>query len=180
MSWRSELKKAVEGAGDPLAVIEEARGFLHEISPQRAQPVDRVRWVPIEKVRGNEYNPNMVAAPEMTLLVRSIEADGYTQPCVTVEDGEGGYVVVDGFHARGRHTVEGMSALVIDMLDQGYDEAEVCNELGMEPEELLRLKYVTGYAKLFEDHEYQREWRSRRQVLLARDWEKEHGEETDI
>ena len=33
-------------------------------------------------IEANAYNPNSVAAPEMKLLQRSIEADGYTQPIV--------------------------------------------------------------------------------------------------
>ncbi|NBB84977.1 MAG: ParB N-terminal domain-containing protein [Bacteroidetes bacterium] len=75
-----------------------AREALHEISPFREHPVDFVRWIEIEQVEGNDYNPNTVAPPEMRLLKRSIEADGYTQPVVTwTEDGEA-FEVVDGEH----------------------------------------------------------------------------------
>lgn len=70
--------------------------------------------------------------------------------------------------ARGTHSINGMSNLVFRMLDQGWDDASICNELGMEPEELLRLKYITGFAKLFEDVEYQKAWATRNQILLKR------------
>ena len=43
-------------------------------------------FVPLEKVRANDYNPNAVAPPEMALLETSIWEDGYTQPVVTYYD----------------------------------------------------------------------------------------------
>ncbi len=57
--------------------------------------------VAVDRVRGNTYNPNHVAPPEMDLLQQSIEADGVTMPIVVMPDGDG-YTVIDGFH---RHTV---------------------------------------------------------------------------
>jgi len=62
-------------------------------------PVSDVRWVPIEKVQANDYNPNRVAPRELRLLYTSIKEDGYTQPVVTVYDAEKDkYIIVDGFH----------------------------------------------------------------------------------
>jgi ParB-like chromosome segregation protein Spo0J len=58
--------------------------------------------------------------------------------------------------ARGKHTVNGMSALVIDMLNNGWSDARVCREIGLEPEELRRLKHITGYAKFFLGGSYKR------------------------
>lgn len=60
--------------------------------------------------------------------------------------------------ARGKHSVDGMSNIVLNMLKNGWDDAEICNELGLEAEELIRLKYVTGYAKLYENKEFSRAW----------------------
>ena len=51
------------------------------------QPIHQVEWIPIEKVHANDYNPNSVATQEMKLLYRSVKADGYTQPVVTIYDG---------------------------------------------------------------------------------------------
>jgi ParB-like chromosome segregation protein Spo0J len=64
-------------------------------------PVSRVMWVEADLVIANDYNPNKVAPPEMALLERSIEADGYTQPIVVWEV-DGKFEVIDGFH---RHLV---------------------------------------------------------------------------
>jgi hypothetical protein len=40
-------------------------------------PVSRVRWVPIDQVIANDYNPNSVARNEMKLLHISVSHDGY-------------------------------------------------------------------------------------------------------
>lgn len=62
-------------------------------------PVLAVRMVPAIKVVANDYNPNRVASREFELLIRSIEADGVTQPVVTFYDqSTDRYVIVDGFH----------------------------------------------------------------------------------
>jgi len=63
------------------------------------------------------------------------------------------------------------------MLDNGWTDARICEELGMEPDELIRLKYITGWAKLFEDVEYQKAWETKRQIQIRKEWEKEHGSE---
>lgn len=77
--------------------------------------------------------------------------------------------------ARGKHSVDGMSNLVFKMLDNGWSDAEICNELGMEPEEIIRLKHITGFSKLFEDAEYHKAWVSRSQIRLKQ-IAKEHPE----
>lgn len=56
--------------------------------------------------------------------------------------------------ARGKHSIQGMSNIVMEMLMNGASDIEVCNNLGLEAEELVRLKYITGYAKLYENNEY--------------------------
>lgn len=71
--------------------------------------------------------------------------------------------------ARGEHSVTGMGNLVFKMFDNGMSDDEICNVLGMEAEEILKLKHVTGFSKLFEDTEYNKAWKSRNQLRI------EHG-----
>ena len=66
--------------------------------------------------------------------------------------------------ARGKHSVTGMSNIVMEMLLNGATDLEVCNQLGLEAEELVRLKYITGYAKLYENSEYSKATYSEKQV----------------
>lgn len=80
-----------------VANVNWLRGIIAEHSPFTSEPVDFVKWVKADEVHGNEYNPNVVAPPEMELLRLSVQADGYTQPVVTMPD-ETGSVVIDGFH----------------------------------------------------------------------------------
>ena len=66
-------------------------------------PVYEVKAVPVEKVYANDYNPNVVAPPEMKLLELSIWEDGFTMPCVCYYNKEeDNYILVDGYH---RYTV---------------------------------------------------------------------------
>lgn len=60
--------------------------------------------------------------------------------------------------ARGTHSVQGMSNMIYKMLYEGQSDADICNELGLEAEELVRLKHITGYAKLYKNVEYNRAW----------------------
>lgn len=186
-----------------------------------AHPIDAVLWVPLEKVRANDYNPNRVAPVELQLLYVSIKADGYTQPVVTIyNDADDMYEIVDGFHryrtmlehddirestggrlpivvidkspndrmastvrhnrARGKHGVTDMGQLVYQMLSGGWTEEEVCKELGMSADEVLRLKHVTGVSKLAEGAEYKRAWETKRMARLRRDYHENHPQEGDI
>jgi len=62
-------------------------------------PAYRVKAIPVEKLRANEYNPNAVPPPEMALLYDSIKCDGYTMPIVVYHHKQDDkYEIVDGFH----------------------------------------------------------------------------------
>lgn len=197
---------------EQIVYLEELKEEIHNLSPLKEQPVNRVRWVDIEKVCPNDYNPNAVARKEMGLLYTSILHDGYTQPVVTIFDEERDmFVIIDGFHryftcktnkdildrnhgklpivvldksindrmastvrhnrARGEHSVTGMSSMVFQMLENGWDDVAICNELGMSAEELLKLKHITGFSKLFEDAEYTRSWETKNQILKRKEYQ---------
>ena len=79
--------------------------------------------------------------------------------------------------ARGKHSVGGMGEIVFKMLDNGWGDAEICKELGMEADELVRLKHVTGFSKLFEETEYKRSWETKKMIKGRIEWRKEHGDE---
>lgn len=214
---KERLLKDFEEAEDKDAFIAEYRELLHEIAPQSGMPIDIVRWVPLEQVEANNYNPNSVARTEIKLLQTSILSDGYTQPVVTFYDEERDkYVIVDGFHrytcckinkeinercngrlpivvirkdindrmastvrhnrARGKHSIEGMSDMVFKMLENGMSDSEICEELGMEAEEIIKLKHLTGFSKLFENVEYRKAWETDKQIRLRKKYEAEHAD----
>jgi hypothetical protein len=59
-----------------------------------------------------------------------------------------------------------MSNIVFKMLENGWRDDEICNHLGMQPDELLKLKHITGFSKLFQDADYQRSWETKTQIRL--------------
>lgn len=75
--------------------------------------------------------------------------------------------------ARGKHSVAGMASMVFEMLENGWTDADICNELGMETEEIVRLKHITGFSKLFEDTSYKKAWESKSQIKYRVEFERE-------
>ena len=59
---------------------------------------------------------------------------------------------------KGFHQVEKMSNLVVKLEDLGLQDNEICENLGMEAEEYLRLKQQLGIAHAFKDHVYSKSW----------------------
>jgi hypothetical protein len=207
-----EIIKEYNKALDKIAFINDLNEFIHTEISEIKQPINFVRWIPIDKVCPNDYNPNSVAKIEMGLLYKSIKHDGYTQPIVTIYDQKlDKYVIVDGFHryytcktnkdiydrnqgylpcvviekdinermaatvrhnrARGEHSVTGMGNMVFEMLENGWSESDICNHLGMEAEEILKLKHITGFSRLFENVNYQKSWETKNQIKLKKEYQ---------
>lgn len=203
------MRKEIEQGESPYKAVNELREVLAELSPIKDNPVDKVLWVPLDKVQANDYNPNQVGKVELRLLYKSIKEDGYTQPIVTVRDEEKDkYEIVDGFHrylvmrtykdisersdghipivvidsdmkgrmastirhnrARGKHNVAGMSHVVFNMLKEGWSDEDICSQLGMEKEEIARLKHVTGFSRLFDKTDYSQPWKTTRMIEVEK------------
>jgi hypothetical protein len=60
--------------------------------------------------------------------------------------------------ARGVHQVDLMGDLVKALFEQGEDDEAIAKHLGMEIEEVFRLKQITGIAELFKNQTYSRSW----------------------
>lgn len=60
--------------------------------------------------------------------------------------------------ARGKHQVDAMADIVLDLARRNWDDTKIAKELGMEPDEVLRLKQITGLAELFADREFSEAW----------------------
>jgi ParB-like chromosome segregation protein Spo0J len=72
--------------------------------------------------------------------------------------------------ASGVHTASGKSEVVFEMLQDGWDDERICEELGMEPEELVRIKHTTGFAKLFDDADYSQPWKATQQLEIEKEF----------
>ena len=181
-----------------IEAINEFRMAINSVSPFREEPVDCVLWIKNSAISPNDYNPNNVAPPEKKLLLKSIEADGFTQPIVVVQSTPEEYEIVDGFHrheigknksslksrlkgylpvaclqrgrhermaatirhnrARGRHQIHAMSEIVRELSQLGWSEEKIGKELGMDSDEVLRLKQINGLQELFADRRFSKAW----------------------
>jgi ParB-like chromosome segregation protein Spo0J len=186
---------------EKISALNQFRQALHRHSPFRTQPVDCVLWVKQEEVAPNDYNPNNLAPPEKRLLLTSLEANGFTQPIVVLEQPSTRYTIVDGFHrhelasskmtlkkqlkgylpvtcltenshsrdalmaatirhnrARGRHQIHAMSEIIRELANLGWSNSKISKELGMDADEVLRLKQINGLTELFGDRQFSQAW----------------------
>lgn len=63
--------------------------------------------------------------------------------------------------ARGTHQVELSAKLVAFLKRNDWSNKRIGDELGMDPDEVLRLKQITGLAEAFEDREFSKSWEVR-------------------
>jgi ParB-like chromosome segregation protein Spo0J len=60
--------------------------------------------------------------------------------------------------ARGSHDVDLMSNIVTELIRAGRSSAWISRHLGMDADEVIRLKQITGLAALFKDEEFSKSW----------------------
>jgi ParB-like chromosome segregation protein Spo0J len=60
--------------------------------------------------------------------------------------------------ARGKHKVEAMSDIVRDLARQGWNDQRISQELGMDADEVLRLKQISGLAEIFSEETFSEAW----------------------
>lgn len=60
--------------------------------------------------------------------------------------------------ARGKHSVDAMSDIVIELKRRNWSDARIGKELGMDPDEVLRLTQITGLAEVFAGQDFSEAW----------------------
>lgn len=60
--------------------------------------------------------------------------------------------------ARGKHQVESMSQIVLELKRRNWSDSKIGHELGMDPDEVLRLAQITGLAEAFKDRDFSLAW----------------------
>ncbi len=63
--------------------------------------------------------------------------------------------------ARGSHSIDLMSNIVAELTKSGMSDAWILKHVGMDKDELLRLKQITGLADLFKDKSFSEAWESK-------------------
>jgi len=60
--------------------------------------------------------------------------------------------------ARGKHQVDAMSEIVLELKNRNWTNQRIARELGMDEDEILRLCQITGLSHLFTDQDFSRAW----------------------
>ena len=60
--------------------------------------------------------------------------------------------------ARGKHRVDAMSDIVVELKRRNWSDEKIGRELGMDPDEVLRLCQISGLAEMFADKEFSEAW----------------------
>lgn len=60
--------------------------------------------------------------------------------------------------ARGKHNVNSMSDIVIELKKRNWSDTRIAKELGMDADEVLRLCQVSGLAEVFADEQFSKAW----------------------
>jgi ParB-like chromosome segregation protein Spo0J len=60
--------------------------------------------------------------------------------------------------ARGKHKIEAMSDIVIDLKKRNWSDEKIAKNLGMDKDEVLRLCQIGGLVELFADKEFSQAW----------------------
>ncbi len=60
--------------------------------------------------------------------------------------------------ARGTHQIRPMSEIVLELSRDGWADDEICKKLGMELDEVIRLKQITGLKEAFANHQFSKSW----------------------
>jgi ParB-like chromosome segregation protein Spo0J len=60
--------------------------------------------------------------------------------------------------ARGKHRIDAMAEIVLDLKRRNWSDTKIGKELGMDADEVLRLAQITGLAEMFADRNFSEAW----------------------
>lgn len=60
--------------------------------------------------------------------------------------------------ARGKHRVDSMSEIVVELKRRNWSDEKISKHLGMDSDEVLRLSQISGLAEMFQDQDFSKSW----------------------
>jgi hypothetical protein len=93
-----------------------------------------------ERVKG--YTP--------TVIIRKEQSDKNDRIASTIRHNR----------ARGKHQVDAMSEIILELKNRNWKNERIARELGMDEEEILRLCQITGLQDIFKDDDFSKSWDS--------------------
>jgi ParB-like chromosome segregation protein Spo0J len=91
-----------------------------------------------ERVKG--YTP--------TVIIRKEQSDKNDRIASTIRHNR----------ARGKHQVDAMSEIILELKNRNWKNERIARELGMDEEEILRLCQITGLQDIFKDDDFSKSW----------------------
>jgi len=92
----------------------------------------------------------------------SKRVQGYLPVVVTnenrVDKGDRIAATIRHNRARGKHRIDAMSEIVLELKRRNWSDTKVAKQLGMDKDEVLRLTQITGLAEMFKDREFSEAW----------------------
>lgn len=88
------------------------------------------------------------------------DREGGKLPVVVIDKGISNRMASTIRHnrARGTHSIELMTNIVAELVEGGMSDAWIMKNIGMDADELLRLKQISGLAALFKDKDFTNAW----------------------
>lgn len=89
------------------------------------------------------------------------ERTGGQIPCVVLDKDKSDRMISTVRHnrARGTHGIKAMSEIVAELYKEGKQDYEIAESMGMDAEELIRLKQKTCIPELFKNHVFSKSWK---------------------
>jgi ParB-like chromosome segregation protein Spo0J len=84
-------------------------------------------------------------------------------PVVTIRESQSGHndrvaSTIRHNRARGKHKVDSMSDIVVDLKRRNWSPEKIAKELGMDSDEVLRLSQISGLIEMFSNKEFSQAW----------------------
>lgn len=136
-----ELSITLDGYTQPIVAYPEEAGEYTVVDGFHRNRVGRECKAVRERIRG--YLP--------IVAVRGERGDIDNRMAATIRHNR----------ARGRHQVDAMTEIVLELSRRNWSDAKIAKELGMDPDEVLRFKQIGGLADLFANEEFSEAWEIR-------------------
>lgn len=113
---------------------------------------------PLIVMKENEESYMIVDGFHRHLLAKEFEME-YV-PVIVLDEPTDEYMnaTIRFNRAKGTHQIVDMSKIVLDLVRLGNTDAEISKNLGMDPDEVLRLKQISGLKEAFGNREFSKSW----------------------
>ena len=160
--------------GDKVRVINEVKEIIKSISPFTKEPVELLHT----SIKEDGYTQPIVVwqHDDYYEVVDGFHRNRVGKECEDIKERIHGYLPVVVINdevtdrgqriastvrhnrARGKHQVEAMSDIVLELRRRNWSNEKIAKKLGMDADEVLRLAQITGLAEMFKDREFSEAW----------------------